>query len=756
MRGGVDSTVVLWKQLRGLFLIINMDIFHLLDQLRIEKVVVNNLSGNAEELEGKIKNIVCTELSERGESEILSLRSPGTVKIQVTRSGLDCDYTSDATPLLVAACFGQTRLVEFFLSRGADINATDCHNRSALIWAADRGDLDTALCLIKYGADLEVKESLYESTALNWAAWRGRVEVVKVLAQAGAAPDSPNKFGDWAKDLSSALEIEDILEEYEIRYLEHKSSGTTILQLASKLDSFHKETGLNSGLDDLLKSKGVESFKDFFEVLNTKEMDVALVFLYQLLKGNKDLQDKVQMHTEIHLNSFKSIEAALAFAEDIIKTGAVQERKTTVCVLGNTSAGKSSLVRTLEKYSKNTKVKPEAVLTGDPKYRDLIETKVMELVKGVELDAESGLTLKVESSQSAPKFYRICKSSTENRDKSKDDENKEGVHNIQISFVDFAGHSEYTSCSTLFMKKKGIFLICFDTEKLLHATKPVIEGYYPAIGTYMEIVTEKCHTPIFILTATKTDKCSPREAEQLFGGILETAQEHLASISIRSKKLKTAFLYNAVVKTSAADEEHLQDTLGNLCAILAAICDHRELMDVRLKTIPTVWKEMISSLKECLQVPVREVEQKYRSILQSNKHILHQISQVEEEFTSSESNDPKIKGEDLSKWVQIMKTYAMHIKKDDEKGGSNTILLEEDVKVSSTIDLNPIRSDKDSDEAKQQKTMAKSTLPAKGKTLKSADKEEAGNSEKIDDDVCQKVKTILQAFSADQDIFWFR
>ena len=133
-----------------------MDIFHLLDQLKIEKVEGNNLSGNAEELEGKIKNIVCTELSERGESEILSLRSPGTVKIQVTRSGLDCDYTSDATPLLVAACFGQTRLVEFFLSRGADINATDCHNRSALIWAADRGDLDTALCLIKYGADLEV------------------------------------------------------------------------------------------------------------------------------------------------------------------------------------------------------------------------------------------------------------------------------------------------------------------------------------------------------------------------------------------------------------------------------------------------------------------------------------------------------------------------------------------------------------------------------------------------------------------------
>ena len=154
VRGGVDSTVVLWKQLRGLFLIINMDIFHLLDQLKIEKVEGNNLSGNAEDLEAKIKNLVHTEISESGESKILSLRS----KTHFANSEMTyfCDYTSDATPLLVAACFGQTPLVEFFLSRGADINATDCHNRSALIWAADRGDLDTALCLIKYGADLEV------------------------------------------------------------------------------------------------------------------------------------------------------------------------------------------------------------------------------------------------------------------------------------------------------------------------------------------------------------------------------------------------------------------------------------------------------------------------------------------------------------------------------------------------------------------------------------------------------------------------
>ena len=189
-----------------------MDIFQLLRQLSAEKVS-SSLGRSAEDslLEAKIKNFVDKDIGENENSTILSLKSYAEIQ---NGFGVNHTFTRSATPLILAACFGRASLVEFFLSRGADINATDSYNRSALIWAADRGDLDTALCLIKYGADLEVKESLYESTALNWAAWRGRVEVVKVLAQAGAAPDSPNKFGDRAIELSSgprAVEIVDIL-----------------------------------------------------------------------------------------------------------------------------------------------------------------------------------------------------------------------------------------------------------------------------------------------------------------------------------------------------------------------------------------------------------------------------------------------------------------------------------------------------------------------------------------------------------------
>ena len=287
----------------------------------------------------------------------------------------------------------------------------------------------------------------------------------------------------------------------------------------SLTSSFLRTIGINLGLGDLLKFKGVQSFREFFEVVKDgKELDIAFVFLYQLLKVNRRLQDKIKEHTEVALDGFKSMEDVFVFVDDIVKTGAVQERKTTVCVMGNTSAGKSSLVRTLEKYCKDKKAKPEAVLTGDPKYKGLIETKVMELVKDVKLETRSGISLELEDSKGVPKFCLIHQSSEEEKEEDKQsDESGERDSNIQMSFVDFAGHSEYVSCSTLFMKKKGIFLICFDTEKLMKTRKPIEEGYHPAIGTYFEIVIEKCPTPMFILIATKMDKCNPEEVKATSG-----------------------------------------------------------------------------------------------------------------------------------------------------------------------------------------------------------------------------------------------
>ena len=143
-----------------------------------------------------------------------------------------------------------------------------------------------------------------------------------------------------------------------------------------------------AGLRDMLIHKKVESYKDLFSIVkNEDERDIVFAVLYQLSKGNPSLQNKVQEHTEQRLDRFKSMKDVLNWVDDMVKTGAVQERKTTVCVLGNTAVGKSSLVRTLENYCKDTSAKPKPVLTGDPMNKSLIETKVMELRRSILLAA---------------------------------------------------------------------------------------------------------------------------------------------------------------------------------------------------------------------------------------------------------------------------------------------------------------------------------------------------------------------------------
>ena len=107
--------------------------------------------------------------------------------------------TYGATPLLWAAAFGQLTMVELFLAHGADVNESDKHGRTALIYAASLG-LESLVvqCLIKHGANLEAKDVTYRSTALNWAAFKLCKNATKALVAAGADVDTPNKAGKTA------------------------------------------------------------------------------------------------------------------------------------------------------------------------------------------------------------------------------------------------------------------------------------------------------------------------------------------------------------------------------------------------------------------------------------------------------------------------------------------------------------------------------------------------------------------------------
>ena len=146
----------------------------------------------------------------------------------------------------------------------------------------------------------------------------------------------------------------------------------------------------------MLLYREASSFKEFLPSLRSSaEKDITLVLLFQMT-NSLQIQQEVQRHTELNMQDFKTPNAAFQYVDAIIESGAFTEAKTTVCVLGNTNAGKSSLVRTLRDFCSNTtKKKPIPNLTGDN--TEFLATKVLELVEDVDVKAQQVMKLEIKS-----------------------------------------------------------------------------------------------------------------------------------------------------------------------------------------------------------------------------------------------------------------------------------------------------------------------------------------------------------------------
>jgi outer membrane protein assembly factor BamB len=88
--------------------------------------------------------------------------------------------------LLEAVKRGDARNVELLLTRGALVDARSAYGRTALDVAAGKGHLDVVKLLIKHKANVNAHDSFYHATPLTWAAMSHRKEVVKALLEAGA------------------------------------------------------------------------------------------------------------------------------------------------------------------------------------------------------------------------------------------------------------------------------------------------------------------------------------------------------------------------------------------------------------------------------------------------------------------------------------------------------------------------------------------------------------------------------------------
>jgi ankyrin repeat protein len=88
--------------------------------------------------------------------------------------------------LLAATRKGDIASVKKLLDDGADVNARTRYQSTPLFFACDRGHLEIARLLIERGADVNVKDTFYNASALTWAMSKKHEPLVALLVEKGA------------------------------------------------------------------------------------------------------------------------------------------------------------------------------------------------------------------------------------------------------------------------------------------------------------------------------------------------------------------------------------------------------------------------------------------------------------------------------------------------------------------------------------------------------------------------------------------
>lgn len=93
---------------------------------------------------------------------------------------VDAKDKKDRTAVVWAAGKGYNKILELLISKGADVNAANFQGTTALMRAAGAGNINSVMLLLEKGAKINTKNKSGE-TALSLAAKFGRFEAVKLL-----------------------------------------------------------------------------------------------------------------------------------------------------------------------------------------------------------------------------------------------------------------------------------------------------------------------------------------------------------------------------------------------------------------------------------------------------------------------------------------------------------------------------------------------------------------------------------------------
>lgn len=107
----------------------------------------------------------------------------------------NCIINAGVTPIMTAAVYNRTDVIDFLVSYNAEINKQTDSGWTALLYAAENGNYQTVDLLIKRGANINLRLKGGEN-ALTQACYKGHFKVAKLLLDKGIDVNtSDNEIG---------------------------------------------------------------------------------------------------------------------------------------------------------------------------------------------------------------------------------------------------------------------------------------------------------------------------------------------------------------------------------------------------------------------------------------------------------------------------------------------------------------------------------------------------------------------------------
>ena len=113
--------------------------------------------------------------------------------IEIDASLVNSKDEAENTPLHHAAMIGAVEMIEYLLSRGADINAQNTQLNTPLNEALQNRNENSSILLIKKGAD-HSKTNIFQQTPLHKAASLNQIKTGKMLITRGAPIDPVDRW----------------------------------------------------------------------------------------------------------------------------------------------------------------------------------------------------------------------------------------------------------------------------------------------------------------------------------------------------------------------------------------------------------------------------------------------------------------------------------------------------------------------------------------------------------------------------------